>query len=255
MPRPTAAPDVYGTIVDDVTGKPIAGAAVSIGSATATTAGDGSFDVANVVPSSWTVDFAYAGAGYPVFANAQWVEIIPTDGHAAFHALRSIAPNGATRLGTLMLALPTAGDNAWLAQINRDRATGVPPASAPLILDSITLQTARYWAQQMLLGGFFAHTCPAAPTTCVAFTLYETLNGSPPSSQNIYQQNAGGTWQAAEAAFMAEAANCPGGNWQTCAYGETTGHYINIMAASNWAGIASAGPYDVENFSSPAGLP
>ncbi|HEV8022244.1 MAG TPA: hypothetical protein VGP41_13310, partial [Candidatus Lustribacter sp.] len=112
-----------------------------------------------------------------------------------------------------------------------------------------------YWAQQMLLGGFFAHTCPAAPTTCIAFTLYETQNGSPPSSQNIYEQTPNGTWQAAEAAFMAEAANCPGGDWQTCAFAETTGHYINIMAASNWAGVGSAGPYYVENFSTPAGLP
>ncbi|HEV8022847.1 MAG TPA: carboxypeptidase regulatory-like domain-containing protein, partial [Candidatus Lustribacter sp.] len=236
-PSASTPADVTGNVVDDVTGQPITGATVYISEAaaiagpSATTAGDGSFDVKNVAPSSWTVNFAYAGAGYPVFADAQWVNVFPADGHAAFHALRSIAPSGTTRLGTLTLALPSATDTAWLAQINADRATGTPPVNAPLIFDSITLQTARYWAQQMLLGGFFAHTCPAAPTTCVAFSLYETQNGSPPSSQNIYEQTTGGAWQSAEAAFIAEAANCPGGDWQTCTFGETTGHYINIMAA------------------------
>lgn len=229
---------------------------MNIGSAAAITAGDGTFDVKNVSASNWTVNFAYVGAGYPVFSNAQWVEIIPTDGHAAFHALRSIALSGTTRLGTLTLALPTATDTAWLNKINSDRVTGgVPPSTSPLTFDSITLQTARYWAQQMLLNGFFAHACPVAPTTCVAFTLYETENGSPPSSQNIYEQNPNGSWQAAEAAFMAEAANCPGGNWQTCTFNETTGHYINIMAASNWAGVGSAGQYYVENFNTPANVP
>ena len=274
VPIPTstpAAPDVSGTVVDDASGRPIAGAAVYVSAATAlagstppppaswpsaTTAADGSFDVKNVAPSAWSVSFAYAGSGYPTIGNAQWIEVFPTDGHAAFHALRAIAGAGTTQLGALALALPSASDAAWLGQINADRATGgVPPVKTPLAFDSITLQTARYWAQQMLHGNFFAHACPATATGCEAFSLYEAQNGSPPSAQNIYEQTANGTWQAAEAAFMAETGNCPGANWQTCTFGETTGHYINIMAATNWAGVASAGPYYVENFSTPSSVP
>jgi hypothetical protein len=278
-PTPTALPDVAGTAIDDTTGRPIAGAVVYVSGETviagatppaatatpwpsATTAADGSFDVKNVPPSSWTASFAYVGAGYPIYTNAQWIEIFPADGHAAFHALRSIATAGTTTLGNIAIALPSAADSAWLKQIESDRATlGVPPVQSPLVFDSVTLQTARYWAGQMQSGDFFAHTCPAAPTTCIQFWLYETQHGSVPSAQNISEQGSNGSWQAAEGAFMAETANCPGGNWQTCAYTETTGHYINIMEAANWAGVGSAQSaaapftqYYAENFSTPAGI-
>jgi hypothetical protein len=267
-----AVPDVTGTVVDGTTGVPIVGASVYLSQSTviagatppptsaspwpfATTAADGSFDVTNVAPSSWTASFAYVGAGYPVYATAQWIDVFPTDGHAAYHAIRTIAPSGTTNLGSIQIARPSAADIAWLNQINSDRATaGVPPVNSPLIFDSVTLQTARFWAQEMLAGNFFAHTCPSAPATCTEFWLFETQRGSIPSSQNIDQQSAGGTWQNAEAAFMAETANCPGADWQTCPFTETTGHYINIMSAANWAGVGSAGGDYVENFSTPAGF-
>jgi uncharacterized protein YkwD len=264
-----ALPDVTGTVVDDTSGKPIAGAAVYVSEATiiagatpppasatpwpaATTAADGSFDVSNVAPSMWTASFAYVGTGYPVYTTAQWIDVFPTDGHAAYHAIHTIAATGTTNLGSIQIALPSAADSAWLNQINADRANiGVPPVNSPLIFDSVTLQTARYWAQQMATGNFFAHTCPPAPTTCVEFWLYETQHGSIPSSQNIDQQPANATWQNAEAAFMGETANCPGANWQTCPFSESTGHYINIMSATNWAGVASNSDNYVENFATP----
>jgi hypothetical protein len=248
-----AAPDVAGAVVDDTNGKPIAGAAVSVGGATATTGADGTFDVKNVPPSSSTVSFAYVGAGYPVYPNAQWVDVVPADGHAAYHAIHSIAVTGTTNLGTLAIALPSPSDIAWLKQINGDRATrGVPAVNAALTFESVTLQTARYWAGQMESGGFFAHTCPTGAPSCSPFWLYETEHGGMPSSQNIDMQVANGTWQTAEAAFIAEIGNCPGGDWQTCPFSESTGHYINIMQAANWAAVASTGPYFVENFSAPA---
>lgn len=276
---PTAVPGVSGTAVDEVSGRPIAGAIVYVsGQAviagatpppapatawpSATTAADGSFDVTNVPASDWTVNFSYVGAGYPIYGNAQWVEIFSPDGHAAFHALRSIAPAGTTNLGSIAIALPSAGDRAWLEQINSDRtALGVPHVTTPLTFDSVTLQTARYWAGQMASGDFLAHTCPAVPASCVEFWLYETQRGSPPSAQNISEQGSSGSWQAVEAAFMAETANCSGTNWQTCAYSEATGHYINIMQATNWAGVgmtqtgtAPAAQYYAENFSTPSGI-
>ena len=107
----------------------------------------------------------------------------------------------------------------------------------------------------MTTGNFFAHTCPPAPTSCVEFWLYETQHGSIPSSQNIDQQPTNGMWQNAEAAFMAETVNCPGANWQTCHFSETTGHYINIMSATNWAGVASTGGDFVEDFTTPPPSP
>ncbi len=278
-PTPTPPADVAGAAVDDTSGQPIAGAAVYVSGQTviagatppavpsaawpsATTAADGTFDVKNVPPSTWTASFAYLGAGYPVYTGAQWVDIFPRDGHAAYHAIVSVAAAGTTALGTIAIALPGAGDLAWLNQINSDRAgLGVPAATSPLVFDSVTLQTARYWAAQMESGDFFAHDCPASASTCTAFWLYETQRGSVPSAQNISRQGAGGSWQAAEAAFMSESANCPGGNWQTCPSTESTGHYINIMQASNWAGVGTAQTvsapvvqYYAENFSAPGSI-
>lgn len=54
-----------------------------------------------------------------------------------------------------------------------------------------------------------------------------------------------------------------GGDWQTCRSAENTGHYINIMSATYWAGVATAvgkdprtqsgssTQYYVENFAEP----
>jgi hypothetical protein len=40
---------------------------------------------------------------------------------------------------------------------------------------------------------------------------------------------------------MAEKANCPGGNWQTCTYAGTTGHYINISNTNTvWIGMGES---------------
>ena len=278
----TSMPDVKGFAVDETTGAAISGANVVISqsaviagatppAATAspwprtTTAPDGSFDVHNVAPSTWTMDFSYVGGGYPIYANAQWVQIFSSDGHAAYHGIASIATTGTTDLGRVKIALPTSTDLAWLAGINSDRANvGTPPVTTPLNFDSVTLQTARYWANQMASNGFFAHGCPPSTPSCSAFWLYETQHGSIPSSQNIAYSYS--TWQQAESAFMAEQSTCPGGNWQTCTFSESTGHYISIMSANYWAGVGiatgkdpntqtgSTTPYYVENFASPSGF-
>jgi hypothetical protein len=265
-------PDVRGVAVDETSGQPIAGARVFVSENTVIAgptpppAADGAFDVKGVPLSSWTMDFAYVGAGFPKYANAQWVEIFPADGHAAYHGVWSVAPSGTTDLGAVAIALPSADETAWLARVNADRASvGVPAVATPLSFDSVTLQTARYWAQQMASLGFYAHQCPSGGG-CVAFWLWETQHHSMPSSQNIdYGTLGSSTWQDAEGAFMAEIANCPnGGNWQTCPFAENTGHYINLMAASYWAGVTIATgkdptsqsgsntSYYVENFSSPS---
>ena len=69
-------------------------------------------------------------------------------------------------------------------------------------------------------------------------------------------------WREAEAGFMEEVSLCSGGRWKTCKYTEDNGHFVNIMAATDWAGVGLATgldpttqsgtttPYYVENFSS-----
>jgi hypothetical protein len=40
---------------------------------------------------------------------------------------------------------------------------------------------------------------------------------------------------------MAEKANCPSGNWQTCTFASNTGHYINISNTDTvWVGVGES---------------
>ena len=199
------------------------------------------------------MDFSSMGSGYPIYRHAQWIEIFSPDGHAAYHGIWSINTAGTTNFGTIAVARPSSTDQAWLARINADRAkVGVPAVGVPLTFDSVTLESARYWAEQMASHQFFGHECPPADTSCVPFALWQTQHHSWPSSQNIAWNQP--TWGIAEQQFMAERRECPDdGNWETCPYAQA-GHYVNIMQATSWAGVASHGPYYVENLTSPEGL-
>ena len=226
----------------------------------ARTAADGSFDIADVAPTSWTVDFSSGGPEYPIYGHVQWIEIFSPDGHAAYHGIWSLNVDGATNLGKIAIAKPGPADEAWLAQINADRAkTGVPAMTVPLSFDSLTLESARYWVKQMAAYPFFGHQCPSRDTSCQALSLWQARHHAWTSSQNIAWHSP--TWASAEQKFMSERYNCPHGNWETCPYSELTGHYINIMSATYWAGVAAAlgagaqDRYYVENFTSPQQLP
>lgn len=274
-PPPAMPPGARGVIVDDVTGRPIAGATVIISGTTlvagatppadiswpsATSAADGSFEVDDVVPTSWTVDFSPAGARYPIYDRVQWIEIFSPDGHAAYHGIWSLNSQGTTDLGRIAIAKPGAADEAWLAQINSDRAkVGIPAATAALSFDSLTLESARYWVKQMASYPFFSHQCPSRDTSCEALSLWQAQHHAWTSSQNIAWHSF--TWATAEQRFMSEMHKCRDGNWTTCPFSEATGHYINIMSATCWAGVGSAvgrgdrARYYVENFTSPQQLP
>jgi hypothetical protein len=293
LPRVTAqsqaemrAGIVTGVVVDDATGAPVGGATVVVSGTTpvagatpppadaatfpsTTTRADGWFAVTGVAPTSWSVDFGTLGPGHPRIAHAQWIEVFPRDRHAAYHAVRTVAPAGVTDVGVVALAQPSAADDAWLARINGDRRAR-DPAAAPLIFDSVTLQTARYWARLMATHAFFDHYCPAELSDCISFWKFETERGSPPSAQNLAYGFA--DWRGAQSGFMGEVARCPQPDgWERCAFDEKTGHFVNIMRASNWAGVAVAfGPpladdahagdapksaaYFAENFATPHAL-
>ncbi len=232
----------------------------------ATTGPDGKFSLQNVKPTLGDTNFAYVGAGYPDYPNAQWVQIFSPDGHAAYHGLWTVNPVGTTDLGSIAIAMPTASETAWLVKLNSDRATiGIPSVTTPLTLDSITLETARYWAVQMAKYGFYKHQCGTGAVGCQEFWLYETQHHSMPSSQNIDYGGGTTTFIDAEAQFMAEIANCPGGNWTTCPFAENTGHYTNMMGASYWVGFGIATgkdpnglvppvTYFVQNYTNPKGF-
>jgi hypothetical protein len=182
-------------------------------------------------------------AAIPPTKSAQWVEIFPRrgDGHVAYHGLWSV-PQASIGLGTIALIVPTRHERAWLAILNRDRASvGVPSRKAPLVFDDIALLAARRWARYMARNGWYGHGCPSSGTyaPCISTWEWEVRNHGYPSAQNIVYRF--GSWVEAQRAFMAGKLHCPGrGDWQTCAYSEETGHYINAMAAGTWVGLAEA---------------
>ncbi len=160
--------------------------------------------------------------------------------------------NGANALPTLLMAAVTADEAAWLARVNSDRAAN---GAAPVVFDESLLESARYWSNFMARTGYFAHCVPAS-----ACTAGDTA--TPPPSAQAFDANPGTrdayfggaigwwgeniaagftTWSDAESAFMAEKSLCPGASYSSCSFGETTGHFLNIVDPTFiWTGLAEA---------------
>jgi hypothetical protein len=262
IPRPKATGYAAGQVVDDASGRPIAGALVVISpnvysgsflphtnrakrEPQATTDASGKFTVTRLLQSevpTWSWKYAVPSAT-PV-PNPEWIEVfLPAkDGHATYHGFETINYERANNLGIISLTTPTTDEIAWKRRIERDRAhLSVPAVRTPLVFDSITLLAARRWAAYMAANDWYNHPCPppnAGYAPCVLTWQWEIEHHGMPSAENIAYANP--DWASAEAAFMSERFNCPRRNWKKCPWSETTGHYINISAASNWIGLGIA---------------
>jgi uncharacterized protein YkwD len=194
------------------------------------------------------------------------ISIFATPPHvAAIHADLALA-GGANAVGPYYLTVPSASENAWLVQENADRAAfGI----APVGLDEATLEAGRYWAAFMQRNAYFAHCIPASFCTAGDTTPPPAAYGSQdvdPSARFRYEHGFSGaslaeniaagfpSWQTVDRAFMAERSACPGGAVATCPFGETTGHFLNIVDADySWSGFgvaqpSSGSPYYAQEF-------
>jgi uncharacterized protein YkwD len=187
---------------------------------------------------------------------------------AAIHRVVTLG-SGANPLPALLMAAVTSDEAAWLERVNSDRAAN---GAAPVVLDESLLESARYWSNFMAHTGYFAHCVPAS-----ACTPGDTA--TPPPSAEAFDANPGtrdayfgaaaglwgeniaagfATWSGAEGAFMAEKSLCPGATYSGCSFGETTGHFLNIVDPTfAWVGLAEAhggvkfGSYYDQEFGSP----
>lgn len=252
---PTPQPQSYtvtGTVQDYDSGAAIAGAQIEVGQippttcaygysacgqplspVTATSTADGTFAVTLSATGTYMLQVAAVAADTNP-ANTQT--------YAILH--RSIGVTSSTSaLGVIKLSKLSADEQAWIAQLNSDRATLAVPATGPVVVDEYAEEQARAGATYMednpssagdatesVYDGYYAAMPGALGGAAGA------LGGafSPPSTHHFEQ---------AEAGWFSERTQCQGNIWTTCPFTNTgldTGHYINLAVDSlTWVGLGS----------------
>ena len=210
----SAAVSVTGNVADLDSGAPIAGASI-----TTTDAGG----------TSSTLSAANGSFAFPSHANALVAITASAPGYA-----QSVQGYTVTGAGIRAIKLVAIGAEiaAWLTLVNADRAAN--GNAAPLVLNNELTIAARAQARDENTAGYLAHWNTAgqsATDQCI-------LAGALACAQNDGIGFASAT--AAEAAFIAEKANCPGGIVATCPFAENTGHLINIVTSSGAVGLGAS---------------
>jgi len=149
---------------------------------------------------------------------------------------------GATSLalGTLKIAALSSDEQAWVSDVNDQRATVSSPASFPnLVVDEYAEEQARAEVAAIVTG--------VQPYGDATESLYAKAYFGEPGS--LYSVNGVADLVAAPSGFLqadaawmtGEKSNCPGGDWQTCTVAENTGHYINISTTNDiWIGLGES---------------
>jgi uncharacterized protein YkwD len=209
----TAGASVTGNVVDLDTNAAIAGASVTVtgaaGATQTTSAGSG----------------AFAFAAQP---NALVAIGVTAPGYAP-------SLQGYTVAGTVVrpvkLVAIRAEIAAWLTLVNSDRAANGAP---PLALSNELTIAARAQAVDEDRAGYIAHWNTAGQSADDQCLVSATM---------VCAQNGAGGFAsttAAEAAFLAERANCPGGVAAGCTYAENTGHFINLVTSNGNVGLGAS---------------
>jgi len=160
--------------------------------------------------------------------------------YATLHRSITVASSGLA-LGTVKVAALSADEQAWLTDVNNQRATvSVPVSFSNLVVDEYAEEQARLWAVNVLSGVTAFGDAGYAPYQ----TAYSSAAGSVYGAAAVISLNLLGQPSAfvgADNSWMSEKANCPSGNWQTCTYAENTGHYINISNTDTvWIGLGES---------------
>jgi len=246
-PPPGPTSSITGTAVDYSSAAPLGGFTVTVGAipsaATCNSAQTQSLNVCGApatpvqtVKTASNGSFSITGLG-----NATYMVTIGKDRtYATLHC--SVTISGATALGTVKIAALSSDEQAWVADINNERTTVSSPTSfGNLAVDEYAEEQARAWAAGVANGSDVYGDPGMKPFQAAYAASPGALYGA---GWNIDLVGSAGAYLQADANWMAEKANCPNGNWQTCPYSTSaplTDHYVNLSNTDTvWAGVGES---------------
>ncbi len=245
-PTPTPTPlAVTGTALEFTSNAPLVGFTVTVGalpnaatclntqSATSMPCGV----VASPLPTVTTSASGTFSIAVPT-AGTYMLTIGKDTTYATLHRTITATSSGLA-LGTVKIAALTTDEQAWLIDVNHQRATvSFPTSFANLAIDEYAEEQARAEVSAIVSGaqpygdateGIYNNAYFNEPGAMYSVGSVSDLVGS----ASAYLQ--------ADINWMSEKANCPSGNWQTCTFAENTGHYINISNTRDvWVGLAES---------------
>ena len=254
-PTPTATPatapaslTVSGNLEEFASGTALAGFTVTVGSvpnATTCLNAESATAMPCGVPASPLPTVATSATGtfsIAVPAAGTYMLTIGKDAtYATLHRTITVITGSSLALGTLKVAALSSDEQAWLIDVNHQRATvSIPISFANLAVDEYAEEQARQWANDVLSGETIYGDSGYAPYQ----SAYGSSAGSLYSVAGALNENTSGqvsAYTASDNAWMSEKSNCPNGNWQTCTFAGNTGHYINISNTQTvWIGLGEA---------------
>ena len=242
---PTAPLNVSGTATEYVSGAALSGFTVTIGGVpNGSTCSSLQTATANpcgvpVVPQPTVTTSASGAFSVAVPAPGTYMLTVGKDStYATLHRTLTVA-NASLALGTVKVAALSADEQAWLVDVNNQRATvSVPTSYANLSVDEYAEEQARQWALDAASG--------KTPYGDGGYSLYQvgygafagSMYGAAGVLDEVLSSALPPVFVVADMAWMGEKANCPSGNWQLCIFANNTGHYINISNTNTvWIGL------------------
>jgi hypothetical protein len=235
-PVPTATPatvSLSGTVRDFVSSAPLGGMTVSVGGVPAAAscfAGQSNAVQPCALPASPTVTTTAADGSFTLSGLSSGTVLVtvgPADGsYATLHRTFALVA-GANTLAVKLTALPSSY-RSWLADLNAQRVNVATPSSyGNLVVDEYAQEQAQKWADDVASGataygdaGYAAYQSAYAAQPGALYAASGVLAVTGPGfPQGVITTDDG---------WMSEKSNCPGGDWSTCAFGPTTGHYVNL---------------------------
>jgi hypothetical protein len=235
-PVPTATPtsvSFSGTVRDLASSAPLGGLTVSVGGVPAAAScftGQSNATQPCALPSSPVSTTTAADGSFTLSGLSSGTVLVtvgPADGsYATLHRTFALVV-GANSLAVKLTALSTTY-RSWLADLNSQRVNAATPSSyGNLIVDEYAQEQAQKWADDVAAGT----TAYGDPGYAAYQSAYAAQPGALYAATGVLAVTGPGFPQGTittDDGWMAEKSNCPGGDWSTCTFGPTTGHYINL---------------------------
>lgn len=237
---------VSGIVLDGTSNVPLQGTTVSLGTlpnpSTCNAAQTQSVNACGT--ASAVVASAQTGVNgsfvIPSIATGDYLLTVTKDGSLATLHRKFSVVSGSNALPNVSLLELTASEQSWLAEVNGNRQSISSPMSfGNLVVDEYAQEQAVRWAKDEAAGSI--------PYTDASYIPYQDAYTASPGAiftpAGVLALGAGSAYNytLADSEWFGEKTNCPNGNWQTCTFSSTTGHYINISNTDTvWVGLGES---------------